>query len=445
MFKHILFLIVLFVVPQLALADVSVGIQDQLKSSLKVEKFKLDNGLTVIMHEDHTIPMVAYHQWFKVGSHMEKPEQTGLAHFFEHLVFKGTEKYPGEAYEGLINGSGGANNAFTTRDYTGYYTLIPTSRLETIIDIEADRMVNLIFDPVKIDKERGAVKNERLMRYDNNPSGRLYEMLYSTVFKTSPYRWPVIGYMKDLNAAKMADFKEFYQTYYAPNNAVIVVSGSFSSSKVKSWIEEYYGELKPKKIPETKFPKETAQKSRRVNTHKMDLQSARMVLAYKSANAYDPDEYALSMLSDVLAGGETSRLYRALVRKKQLLTSVSSSQLGGKLEGLFGIWASLRPGASRQQVVSGINSEIKKLQKTEVSDDEMERARNSIMLGYTQALKTAAGKARILAYSEIIYEDPTAFFKDLDKYAAVTKADIMRVAKKYLNTSQQSSVAVVPK
>ena len=426
-------------------AEIPMGIQDQLKASLKVEKYKLDNGLTVILHEDHTIPMVAYHQWFRVGSHHEKVGQTGLAHFFEHMVFKGTEKYPGSEYEGLINGSGGANNAFTSRDYTGYYTLIPTEHLETIIDIEADRMVNLIFDQNEIDKERGAVKNERLMRIDNSPGGKLYTMLYKTVFKTSPYRWPIIGYMKDLNAASMDNFKEFYRTYYAPNNAVVVVSGSFSSSKVKSWIKEYYKDLKPIKLPETKFAKEPDQKSRRVKTHRMDLQAARMVLAYKSVDTYSDDEYALSILSDVLAGGQTSRLYRKLVRNKQLLTSVSAGQSGNKLEGIFSVWANLRPGASRQAVVDTINAEISKLQKKDITDAELERAKNSVMLGYTRALKSAAGKARILAYSEIYYEDPTAFFKDLDKYAAVTKAEVKRVAKKYLKRSRQSSVAVVPK
>lgn len=419
------------------------SLQSQLRQHLQVEKYTLPNGLTVILHEDHGIPMVAFHQWFRVGSSHEKPGRTGLAHFFEHLMFKGTEKWPN--IDAVVNGHGGSFNAFTSRDYTGYYAIMPSSKLDTIVDIEADRMVNLNFDVDAIEKERQVVKEERRVRLDNSPAGKLNEVLYKTVYKTSPYRWPIIGYMKDLNAATVKEFRDFYGQYYAPNNAVVVVVGAFSSSKVKGWIEEHYGALKSKVLPETKLAKEPKQKSRRRTTHKMDVNSARMIVAYQGPDAYNKDGYAMGLLSDVLAGGPSSRLHKTLVRRRQLATSVYASQSGSVLEGMFSVAANLRPGISRSRTLGIINSEIRKIRNKGVTEAELQRAKNQTMLGYTQALRSIRGKANILAYSEIVYKDPTMFFSDLDSYAAVSVEDIKKAAKLYLNENQQSVVAVVPK
>ncbi len=421
------------------------NIEMQLKEQLKVEKYTLDNGLTVILHKDDTIPMASYHIWYRVGSKDEKPGRTGLAHFFEHLMFKGSEKYSADDYEKFITGNGGYNNAFTSRDYTGYYTLIPSDKLKNIIEIEADRMVNLKFDIDEINSEREVVKEERRYRYENSPDGALYELLYHTVFKTSPYHWPVIGYMKDLNAAKLEEFKDFYKSYYAPNNAIVVVAGSFDPSEVKSWIKKYYSKLKKSDIPERNTTKEAAQKSRRNGQLKMDIQAPKLTVAYPAPNAFDKDEPALQLLAAVLAGGSSSRLYRKLVRQKQMVTSVSADLASGILEGVFDVSADLRPGKSTGQVQSVIQQEINKLQTSLVTDEELTKVKNQTMLGYTQALSTIAGKARILAYSELVYQNPTQFFKDLDAYQSVTAEDIRRVAKEYLKPNRQNVLKVLPK
>ena len=227
------------------------------KINFPVEKIKLKNGMTVLLHQDRSIPMISFHQWYRVGSRHEKPGRTGLAHFFEHLMFKGTKKISRDQLEVLIQANGGSNNAFTSRDYTGYYVDFPSGQLELAMQIESDRMRNLIFDMAAIQSEREVVKEERRMRVEDSVDGSIMEATYSTVFKAHPYRWPVIGYMADLNAATIEDLKEFYRAYYAPNNTVLVVAGDFELSKAKSLVNKYYGSIKSETEDTTETPPKT--------------------------------------------------------------------------------------------------------------------------------------------------------------------------------------------
>lgn len=236
-----LFLSVLISFSAQAELPTQVSIADQIR--FPVEKYQLSNGLTVLLHEDHSAPIISIHQWFRVGSANEHPGRTGIAHFFEHLMFKGTPKYPNRELDRQIQANGGTNNAFTTRDYTGYYENMPSGKLELILDIESDRMRNLGFDEKEIKNEREVVKEERRYRVENNVYGYLHENVFETVFRVHPYRWPVIGYMRDLNATSIDDLKEFYRVFYAPNNAVLVITGDFKSSQAKSLIEKYYAKI----------------------------------------------------------------------------------------------------------------------------------------------------------------------------------------------------------
>ncbi len=426
-------------------ATAQSNLREQLKKNLSIEKFQLKNGLTVVLHRDDTIPMVSYQQWFRVGSSNEKPGRTGLAHFFEHLMFKGTKSISAPEYEQFINGNGGYNNAFTTRDYTGYYTLIPSDHLKRVIEIEADRMVHLNFDQKQIDSEREVVKEERRYRYENDPDGALYELLYETVFKVSPYRWPVIGYMRDLNAAKIDELRAFYKTYYAPNNATVVVAGKFNPSQVRGWIEDAYGKLQKQELPTFKPTPEPEQKAPRRAQLLMDVQAPKIVLAYPGPNAFSHDEYALQALSSLLAGGTSSRLYKKLVRQKQWATGVSADLMNGPLEGVFAVFVDLRTGVKVSSVVNLINKEIAALSKKAVSEDEFKRVRNSVMYNYTTALRTISGKARILAYSETVYKDPTKMFDDLEQYDKLSVDDLTKAAQTYLLPQRQSLVSVIPR
>jgi len=399
----------------------------------------------VILHEDRAIPMVSYHQWFKVGSRHEKKGQTGIAHFFEHLMFKGSKNFPGETYDFFVTTNGGYHNAFTTRDYTGYFTLIPSDKLGEIIQIEADRLANLNFDQAQIASEREVVKEERRYRYDNSPDGTLYLLAQETVFKSGPYSWPVIGSMEDLNSTSLEQFQSFYRTYYSPNNAVVVVAGSFEPSEVKKQIEKAYSGILAQTVPTANSLAEPEQKSERTASKKMDVQNIKLTIVYRTVNAHSSETYPLSTMASLLGDGASSRLYKLLVRQKQLVTSVSVDQSSGHLEGTLSFDFELRPGVKVETILKEVEGEIYKLKNKLVPDAELQKVKNSVQLGYTRALKSVAGKARILAYSEITYGDPTQFFQDLDKYQAVSANDIQRVVEKYLKPIRRSVVTVVPK
>lgn len=417
----------------------------QEKIQFKVEKFVLDNGLTVLVHEDHTMPILSYQQWFRVGSSHERVGRTGLAHFFEHLMFKGTQKYPKGEIERIIQMNGGSNNAFTTEDHTGYYTNLPSDKLELIIDVESDRMRNLLFDQKEIDSEREVVKEERRMRLENSVYGSLFELIRETRFKTSPYRWPVIGYMQDLNATKLEELKAFYNTYYAPNNAIVVVAGAVSTSRVKELVKKYYGAIPKQVLPEYKPTPEANQLSPRTAKIEKDVQGVTTAIIYPTIATGQGDEFALDLLANALGTGTSSRLYKRLVYKNQLATSVSVSSSTNKLAGDFSIIVAFTPGANTQRGLSLIDSELKSIKETLLTPKEIEKLKNQVMLSYVKGLQTMAERASSLAANEIIYGDYTRLFSDFEKYEQVTAEDIKRVANNYILPMKRNLVQVLPK
>jgi zinc protease len=436
---YVLILAVILSLSHLAQASVSEQVR------FPVEKFQLDNGLTVLIHENHTVPIISYQQWFRVGSSFEKPGRTGLAHFFEHLMFKGTQKYPNGVFDRIIQMNGGNNNAFTTEDYTGYYTNLPSDKLELIIDIESDRMRNLLFEEKEITSEREVVKEERRMRYENSVYGSLFEELRSTVYKTGPYHWPVIGYMADLNATKTEELKTFYNAYYAPNNAVVVVAGDVTVSQVKKLVEKYYGNIKRQELPPFQPPTEVEQKSPRASALEKDVQSVTIAMAYPGVKAGHEDSYALDLMTAAMGSGNSSRLHKRLVYKNQLATQASMSNEADKLSGELNVVVSFVPGADVERGIGLIQQELNQIKRTPISDDELKKVKNEIMLGYVQGLQTMAQRAQSLAQNEIFYGDYKKLFTDLEKYEAVTKDDILRVAKLYILPNKLSTVRIVPK
>ena len=397
------------------------------------------------MHEDFSTPLVSLHQWFAVGSRHERPGMTGMAHFFEHLMFKGTSRYSGHDFEHLIQANGGTNNAFTSLDYTGYYVDLPASKLELILDMESDRMINLVFEPKRIESEREVVKEERRFRYDNNVNGYMNEAVFSSVFKVHPYRWPVIGYMKDLNSITIEQFKEFYRTHYAPNNSVLVIAGAVKTEHVKKLVDKYYGKLEAQEIPKTQISPEPEQKGQRRTVLKKSVQNPYLAVAYKSVAAGHSDQYAFDLLSNILSEGTSSRLYRRLVYKEQSVTSIFAYAYTPQDPGIFEVFAAVKPGYSTNSVLRSISAELARLQSQLVSESELEKAKNQVMKSYVDSLKTISGKARALASNEVLFGSYLEMFNDLDKYLSVTREQIQNVAKKYLNSNQKSVVLVVPK
>lgn len=419
--------------------------QNDLKISLPVTKFVLENGLTVLLLEDHAVPMVSYHTWYRVGSRDEYPGVTGAAHMLEHMMFKGAKKYDGKSFDRIFHENGITNNAFTTNDYTGFYENLPSSKLELVMDMEVDRMSSLLISPDDLKSEKEVVAEERRWRVDNNPMGLLRELMMGTLFKVHPYKWPVIGYMKDIAAYDSDKLRFFYNTYYVPNNAVLVIVGDFKTSKVKSLIEKYYGKLPKRDLPETKKVEEPPQKVQQNATLRKDVQNSSFVVAYRSPRQGEADMYALDLAANILGYGTSSRLHKRLVYQKQIATSAYAYNYAMKDAGIMGFGVSLKPGQGTQEALDIVYNEIWKLRNQKVSDKELEKAKTQVMKDLVDGLKTMDGKARSLAVNEIVTGSYESLFTDLEKYQAVTADDIQKAAEKYTQQTQRSIITLEPK
>lgn len=418
-------------------ATVDVGTQIR----LNVEKYTLANGLTVLLHEDHRVPLISYQTWFRVGSKDEEPGFTGIAHLFEHMMFKGAKRYTADQFDTVLQANGGNNNAFTSYDYTGYYENLPSGKLELAIDIESDRMENLQVTLENFSSEREVVKEERRMRVDNSPMGVLQEVLYGTAFRVHPYRWPVIGYMTDINNITLEKANQFFRQFYAPNNAVVVVAGDFNSAEAKQLLEKYYGRLPRQTITRRPYKPEPEVASPRTQFVAKDVQSTTFSIAYHTPKAGEADGYALDLLSNILGRGSSSRLYRRLVYKDQVATSVNVSNYSKRDSGLFQVLVSLKPGGDFHRVQRAVYGELWRPRNLRVSEAELEMAKNQTIKDIVDSLKTVHGKAEALALNEILFDDYTRAFTDIERYNQVTVDAILKTAVKYL--APEKSVLVV--
>ncbi len=410
--------------------------------SFKVEKYKLANGLSVLLYEDHSTPIISYHTWFRVGSKNEKLGTTGIAHLFEHMMFKGAKRYSGDQFENILQMNGASNNAFTTHDYTGYYENLPSSKLELVMDVESDRMENLQISDDNLKSEREVVKEERRMRVENSPVGVLQETLFGAAFKSSSYHWPVIGYMPDLDNIDLKGAQNFNHTYYAPNNAVIVIAGDFNPLLAKKLVDKYYGKLKAQEIPIFVPIVEAEQKIARVEVVEKAIQNVTVAVGYAVPKAGSSESYALDLLANIMGHGTSSRLYKRLVYKDQIATSVNVDNYTLQQGGIFETYVSLKPNLDSRKASRVVISEMWRPRNLVVTPRELEVAKKQVMKSYVDGLKTIFGKAEALAMNEVLFGDFSQLFSDLQKYQAVTALDIKLAAAKYL-TPQRSIVAVV--
>lgn len=418
---------------------------DLLKIHLPVTKYKLANGLTVLMSEDHAVPLIAYHTWYKVGSRDESPGITGSAHMLEHMMFKGSKKYSGNAFETLLHQNGITNNAFTTYDYTGFYESLPSPKLEMMMDIEADRMSNLNLNPEDLQSEREVVKEERRWRVDNNPLGVMYETVAETVFKACNYRWPVIGFMKDINDYKIETLRQFHDKFYGPNNAVLVLVGDFRTADAKKLVEKYYGPIAARPLGERTYPREPAQKVQRNVTLRKDIQGTSLTVAFQGTANSEPDMYPMDLAANILGNGSSSRVYKRLVYSKQMATSAYAYHNTMQDGGIFAVGVNLKPGQAYDASLELVYQELWKMRNQLVSEAELAKAKTQTMKEMVDGLTTVDGKARALAINEILTGSYENLFKDLEKYNAVTTEQIKEVSAKYLNQTQRSIVVLEPK
>ncbi len=410
-----------------------------------VERYSLPNGMIVLLHPDASLPAVSVQTWFRVGSKDEMVGRTGLAHFFEHMMFKGTAKYPMDTWGKYLNSKGAETNAFTSGDYTGYYINAPSEQLGLILDIESDRMRNLLLDEKQVMSEREVVKEERRMRYEDNIEGGIHEKMSELMFTKLPYRWLTIGHMADLNAASMEDLRAFYKRYYSPNNAVMVVAGSFDTQELKRTIEKTHGKLQKETITRPEVVQDEPQTKERRATIEREAQSATLAIGYRLPEMQHNDHYALDLLSNMLGSGQSSRLHKRLVRKLETATGAGTYSWGQILAGRFMAQVSLKPKQDVEKTIQVVEQEIARMRTETVSQKELDKARTLFMKDYVDGLKRLAGRARMLASYEILYGDYTRIFSDLKKYQEITPADIKRVANTYLKPEQRNIVVVNPK
>lgn len=404
---------------------------------IDVEKYELKNGMRVLLNPDKKVHTASYILGIATGSRHERLGITGISHMFEHLMFKGTKKYPDfdEACgdRGLVG-----INAFTSLDYTAYLATFPPDQLEFVLDIESDRMVNLSFSQEDLDKERGAVQEERLMRVDNNPRGLLIENTLDLLFTRHPYRWPVIGYSKDIAAYTLRDLNEWYRTYYSPNNAVLVISGKFSSSKAKKLIEKYFGPLSSKNIPQeikVTEPEQVRPRSRVVNK---EVQAPMAVMAYKIPSSGSPEFAALEALGYILGEGESSVLYKKLVREKKLLSSVSVRVLDLLDYGVFMVTYSLPDLLKEQEVKDMILEEIKGITAQGLDGKSLQKVKNIKMNEMVFALKRSMYRAKTIWEHEIDFGDWKKMYEKLNVLDEMSSGMIQAAGQKYLKPEQLS-------
>ncbi|MBX2993968.1 MAG: insulinase family protein [Bdellovibrionaceae bacterium] len=423
----------------------ALAFADDFKIRFPVEKYQLPNGLTVLLHEDHTVPMVSYHTWYRVGSRDEQPGVTGAAHMLEHMMFKGAKKYSGKEFDHILHANGITNNAFTSWDYTGFYENLPSSKLELIMDMEVDRMRFLALSPDDLKSELQVVGEERRWRVDNNPMGLLRESLFDVAFPKSPYQWPVIGYMVDIQAYTTEKLKYFYDKFYVPNNAVLVVAGDFETAKVKKMIEKYYGVLQPSPLAERTYAKSEVPKKPVFKTVESEVQTSTLMLGYPGVTAGSADSYALDMLANMLGAGSSSRLYKKMVYRDQIATSAVSYNMTNAASGLFTVSVALKPGQNEKAAEASMKAEVRRLATSPVTQKELDKAKAQLMKDFVDGLQTIDGKAQQLALNEILFGSYDKLFTDLEKYQAVTLADVQRVVKEYLKPEREIVVLLKPK
>ena len=344
----------------------------------------------------------------------------------------------------MLQANGATNNAFTTNDYTGYYENLPSSKLELVIDIESDRMQSLKINQEVLTAELGVVKEERRMRVDNNPMGMLREALFGTAFRVHPYKWPVIGYMTDLDHVNQENAQAFHKTFYAPNNAIVVVAGDFDSAQAKKLIEKYYAAIPKQSVPTDARSSEPAQSAPRSQFLSKAVQTQQFVLAYQSPKNGEADSYALDLLANILGAGDSSRLYQRLVYKDQIATSAAVYNQTLQEAGLFQIYVTMKPGVDYTRAQRAVLGEIWRPRNLLVSEVDLQKAKNQVMKGYVDGLKTVHGRAEALALNETLYGDYEMLFKDLDRYNRVTREEVLAAAKKYLAPEKVSLVVLKP-
>lgn len=413
---------------------------------LDYQRLQLPNGLTVILHEDRSTPIVHVQLWYHVGSKNEKAGRTGFAHFFEHLMFKGSKNVEPEQHTSIVSSVGGQANAYTNEDATVFWQTVPAQYLPLMLWMEADRMATLRIDEATFRSERQVVKEERRMRIENQPYGRLNEIIFNAAFTTHPYKHPVIGSMEDLEAATVADVREFYATFYVPTNATMVIAGDFDVQQATDLVNRYFGRIpKPVKAVPRDISAEPQQKQEKRLRVEESWPLSAVVVAHHITYDGHPDSYPLHILSKVMSDGQSSRVYRKLVYE----TGLALTAFGGgniiEHPNLFYAVAIVNPGQTPEAVEKALIGELEKLRTEGITDHELQQAKNQFARDYILQRESVQDKAQVLAHAEVIHSDVTTADGEFDIFQKMAKADVLRVAKTYFTAENRLILHVMPK
>ncbi|MCM2322730.1 MAG: insulinase family protein [Oligoflexia bacterium] len=416
-----------------------------LVGTFKVNRYVLDNGLKLLVVEDHTSPTFAYQTWFRVGSRDESPGRTGLAHLFEHMMFKETRTLKEGEFDRILEGAGAeGENAFTSQDYTAYIQELPKDKLELIARLEADRMVNLIINDQAFKTETEVVQNERRFRNENNPDGLIFQELFETAFTKHPYRWPVIGYQQDLNSMKGQDGVDFYRSFYSPNHATIVIVGDVKPEEALAMVKKHYDGIAAQPTPARSIEAEPPQASSRHKTLKLNMKNEKLLMGYRVPAITHEDVPALNLLQSVLSGGKSSRLHRALV-ETGIAGSVEAYSADSKDPSLFLVSCNLQKGRKAAQAEAVILRELARLAQQPVGEKELEKARNNISFGFFSGLEGNFNKARFLGTYEAVAEGFEAGLNVYQRTLAVNALELQAVARRYFQNKNRTVIMGVPK
>ncbi|MDO6618432.1 MULTISPECIES: pitrilysin family protein [unclassified Shewanella] len=403
-----------------------------------INSFTLDNGMKIMVLEDSSIPNANMYLFWKVGSRNEAPGITGISHFFEHMMFNGSKKYGPKMFDRTMEAAGGANNAYTTEDTTVYTNWFPANALETIFDLEADRIANLDINSQMVESERGVVQSERTTGLENSNWRTLQQEVKGAAFRAHPYSWPVIGHESDIAAWSLADLQQYHKTYYAPNNAVVVIAGDVKTAEVKRLAKQYFGVIAAQPAPLAVRTVEPLQKGeRRVFVEKASVTTPNVLLAYHVPSTKHADYYALDILSTIFSEGNSSRLYQGLV-DKQLASDVMSYLPMSFDPNLFYFLGVANAGIDALQLEASMIAEINRIALEGVSEQELEKVKNIKLMDFYRTMQTINGRANTLGRYELYFGSYDKLFSAPAAYNKVTVADIQRVAQTYLRKANRT-------
>lgn len=413
---------------------------------VEFEEYDLDNGMHVILHQDNSAPVVTVSVMYHVGAKDEDPERTGFAHFFEHLLFEGTENIPRGEWFNIVTSNGGSNNANTTDDRTYYYEVFPSNSVELGLWMESERLLHPVINQIGVDTQNEVVKEEKRLRVDNQPYGNILAEIKKRMFKVHPYKGTTIGEMEHLDAATLEEFQAFNKKYYVPNNAVLVVAGDIDKAEVKKMIQDYFGPIPRGEDIERNFPKEEPiTESMRDKAYDPNIQIPAVIAAYRTPSFKDRDAYVLDMISQYLSGGKSSVLYKKMVDEQKQALQVAAVNISQEDYGIYALFALPLGDVSLDTLITEMDEEVAKIQTELISERDYQKLQNQFENQFVNSNSSVAGIANSLARYYMLYDNVNLINDEIDIYRSITREEMRDVAKKYLNPNQRLILEYLPK